>query len=317
MRRIQHSLNPVSQRRIIVSRLYLPILVMALLLSAGCVSKSTYQQKVDESAALQQDLDALQQNFADLQNRYAQLTESNQALQADFADATTTIAGLQQDLERSGADIKRLEQVLSTRSAEAGAAMTEMRQTIERLDLANRELTNQVEMERIAREARLAQMKNTYDQLVGKLETEIQRGEVTISELQGKLTVNMVERILFDSGKAEIKPAGLDVLRRVGNILNEAQDKVVQVEGHTDSIPISGRLKERFPSNWELSTARAANVVHFLQEQVGIPGERLAVTGYGPYRPIADNDSPDGREQNRRIQIVLVPAEAKIVKAVD
>ena len=291
-------------------RLYLPILLIALLMFSGCVSKSVYQQKVAEA-------DSLQQELADLKNRHNQLTADHLELLRNFDAATATIAGLQQDLERSTRDIERLEQVLSTRSAEAGAAMTEMRQTIDRLQAENRELTNQIEMEKIAREARLAQMKNTYDQLVGKLESEIERGEVTISELQGKLTVNMVERILFDSGKAEIKSQGLEVLRRVGNILNESQDKVVQVEGHTDNVAISSRLKEKFSSNWELSTARAANVVHFLQDQVGIPGERLAVTGYGPYRPIAENDTPDGREQNRRIQIVLVPLEAPQVKTVE
>jgi len=291
--------------------------LIALLVFSGCVSKSVHQQKVAEAARLQQELASLQQDLADLQNRHNQLKADHQELQTKYGNATATIAGLQQDLERSAKDIERLEQVLSTRSAEAGAAMTEMRQTIDRLQAENRELTNQVEMERIAREARLAQMKNTYDQLVGKLESEIERGEVTISELQGRLTVNMVERILFDSGKAEIKPQGLEILRRVGNILNESQDKVVQVEGHTDNVGISSRLKDRFPSNWELSTARAANVVHFLQDQVGIPGERLAVTGYGPYRPIAENDTPEGREQNRRIQIVLVPLEAPRVKPVE
>jgi len=290
--------------------------MLLLLCFSGCVSKSVHQLKVDEAASLQQELASLQQDFADLQNRHNQLKADHQALQTDFDNANATIAGLQQDLERSTKDIERLEQVLSNRSAEAGAAMTEMRQTIDRLQAENRELTNQVEMERVAREARLAQMKNTYDQLVGKLESEIERGEVTISELQGRLTVNMVERILFDSGKAEIKPQGLEVLRRVGNILNESQDKVVQVEGHTDNVGISSRLKEKFPSNWELSTARAANVVHFLQDQVGIPGERLAVTGYGPYRPIAENDTPEGREQNRRIQIVLVPLDAPQVQTV-
>lgn len=298
-------------------RHYLPILLIALLMFSGCVSKSVYQQKVAEADSLQQHLTSLQQDLADLNNRHNQLTTDHLELLRNFDAATATIAGLQQDLERSARDIERLEQVLSTRSAEAGAAMTEMRQTIDRLQAENRELTNQVEMERIAREARLAQMKNTYDQLVGKLESEIERGEVTISELQGKLTVNMVERILFDSGKAEIKPQGLEVLRRVGNILNESQDKVVQVEGHTDNVGISSRLKEKFPSNWELSTARAANVVHFLQDQVGIPGERLAVTGYGPYRPLAENDTPEGREQNRRIQIVLVPLEAPQVKSIE
>jgi len=274
------------------------LILLATLLLGGCVGKAKYEEKVAEAANTQQKLNET-------------ILDRNE-LKQQLADAELKIDGQTQDLQRATADIERLEQVLSTRSAEAGAAMSEMRQTINRIEEENRTLNNQLEMEKIAREARLAQMKNTYDQLVGKLESEIERGEVTISELQGKLTVNMVERILFDSGRAEVKPEGLDVLQRVGNILKEAQDKVVQVEGHTDSVPISGRLKERFPSNWELSTARAANVVHFLQDQVGIDGERLAVTGYGPYRPIADNDTPEGREQNRRIQIVLVPAEARV-----
>jgi len=274
------------------------LILLATLLLGGCVGKAKYEEKVAEAASTQQKLNETILDRNDLKQQ--------------LADAQLKIDGQTQDLQRATADIERLEQVLSTRSAEAGAAMSEMRQTINRIEEENRTLNNQLEMEKIAREARLAQMKSTYDQLVGKLESEIERGEVTISELQGKLTVNMVERILFDSGRAEVKPEGLDVLQRVGNILKEAQDKVVQVEGHTDSVPISGRLKERFPSNWELSTARAANVVHFLQDQVGIAGERLAVTGYGPYRPIANNDTPEGREQNRRIQIVLVPAEARV-----
>jgi len=298
-------------------RLQLIICLALALLAAGCVSKSTYEEKVAEATQLQAGLDSLQAAHDDLQEDHRQLLEAKQDVDRKLVDTEDRLAACNADLERAQNDITRLEEVLTTRSAEAGAAMAEMRQKIDALEAEKRDLENQLEREKIAREARLAQMKNTYDQLVGKLENEIQRGEVTISELQGRLTVNMVERILFDSGRAEVKPEGLDVLRRVGNILNEAQDKVVQVEGHTDSVPISGRLVDRFPSNWELSTARAANVVHFLQDQVGIPGERLAVTGYGPYRPIADNDSPEGREQNRRIQIVLVPAQARVVEPAD
>lgn len=284
--------------------LTLIVLIGLLAPLAGCVSQSTFDMKAAEAQSLHQSL-------ADLQNKYRQLIEERDDLQSQLAEMRNLSAAQKEDLERAAGDIRRLEEVLSARSIEAGTAMAEMRQTIDRLEAENRDLSGQLETERIAREARLAQMKNTYDQLVGKLESEIQRGEVTISELQGRLTVNMVERILFDSGKADIKPQGLDVLRRVGDILNEAQDKVVQVEGHTDNVPISSRLKDKFPSNWELSTARATNVVHFLQTQVGIPGERLAVTGYGQYRPIADNDTPEGREQNRRIQIVLVPLEVR------
>jgi chemotaxis protein MotB len=155
-------------------------------------------------------------------------------------------------------------------------------------------------------------MKNTYDELVDKMESEIERGEITISELQGRLTVNMVERILFDSGEAAVKPAGLEVLTRVGDILKEVADKEIRVEGHTDNVPISSRLQQTFPSNWELSTARATNVLHFLQDRIGIPGERLAACGFGEHRPIAGNDTTEGRAQNRRIQIVLVPLEGKV-----
>lgn len=288
--------------------------ILLCLLAAGCVSKSTYEQKVAEADQLLASRDGLQETLNSLKQDHQNLTDEKRKVDSTLAKTQARLDACNEDLERAQKDIQRLEDVLTTRSAEAGAAMTEMRQTIDALQTEKRGLENQLEREKIAREARLAQMKNTYDQLVGKLENEIQRGEVTISELQGRLTVNMVERILFDSGRAEVKPEGLDVLRRVGNILNEAQDKVVQVEGHTDSVPISGRLVDRFPTNWELSTARAANVVHFLQDQVGIPGERLAVTGYGPYRPIAGNDTPEGREQNRRIQIVLIPAQGRVVE---
>jgi chemotaxis protein MotB len=217
----------------------------------------------------------------------------------------------QQDLLRARADLQRLEGILSARSTETGAALAELRQTVDRLEEENRDLRLQVEQERLAREARVAEMKHTYDDLVGLMDAEIKRGEVTISELQGQLTVNLVERILFDSGKADIKPGGLEVLRRVGGILKGVADKQIQVEGHTDNVPISPRLQETVPSNWELSTARATTVLRYLQDNAGIDGSRLSAVGFGQYRPRADNATPEGRAQNRRIQIVLVPPVPK------
>jgi chemotaxis protein MotB len=124
----------------------------------------------------------------------------------------------------------------------------------------------------------------------------------------------MVERILFDSGKAEVKTAGLEVLQRVGSILKGVQDKDIRVEGHTDNIPISAALAKTFPTNWELSTARATDVVHFLQEKVGIDGQRISACGFSQYQPVADNGTAKGRAQNRRIQIVLVPSDKTVVK---
>ncbi len=147
--------------------------------------------------------------------------------------------------------------------------------------------------------------------MVGKLEEEIERGEVKISELKGKLTVNVVDRILFDSGKADLKQDGLKVLQRIGDILKTAADKNIQVEGHTDNVPISGSLTQKYPSNWELSMARAATVLHFLQDKANISGERLSAVGYGEYQPIATNSTAEGRALNRRIQIVLTSAKER------
>jgi len=210
---------------------------------------------------------------------------------------------------RARSDLDRVEKVLASRSAEAGAAMAEMRQEIDRLTEGSSELQQQLEVERLEREARLAEVQVTYDELVGKLEEEIQRGEVKISELKGKLTVNVVDKILFDSGKAVLKPAGINVLQQIGDILKVAADKDIQVEGHTDNVPISGTLAQKFPSNWELSTARATTVLHFLQVKAAISGERLSAVGYGEYRPVASNGTAQGRALNRRIQIVLTASK--------
>jgi chemotaxis protein MotB len=296
------------------SSLILSLILLPCLLFSGCVRSSTYQMKVNEAAQLNQSLQNLQARYDELTKQKKELSARNDELDRNLADLKQKSAGLQEDLGRAREDIDRLEKVLSARSEKAGAAMAEMRKTIDGLEEKNRDLSQQVENERIAREARIAQMKNTYDQLVTKMDAEIKAGEITISDLQGKLTVNMVERILFDSGKAEIKPAGKKVLGRVGDILKDVQGKAIRVEGHTDNVPISSRLQGTFPTNWELSAARAINVVHFLQDKVGIPGEKLSACGFSQYRPVADNSTPKGRALNRRIQIVLVPLDARVVK---
>lgn len=291
-----------------MKRLSIIMLILALALT-GCVGKARYEEKVSEAEQLAAEL-------ADLKQKHATLLEEHNNLREDYTSLENRNVALTEDLERAQKDIVRLEEVLSKRSIEAGAAMAEMREEIDRLQAENRELQLALESERIARQARIAQMQSTYNELVDKMEAEIERGEITISELQGKLTVNMVEKILFPSGSATIKQEGLKVLERVGDIVKEVEDKDIQVEGHTDNVPISSRLKEKFPTNWELSTARAATVVRFLQD-LGIKGERLAAVGYGPYQPVASNDTAEGRAQNRRIQIVLVPAQNRILQSME
>ena len=282
------------------------MLCLAVMLSA-CVSKAVHQQQLDENAHLRSVIKSLESDYERLKGDKKQLAELNDNLNKRILEAIERNKLLQEDFMRARTDLERIEKVLADRSAEAGKAMSEMRQEIDRLVEDNNLLRQQLEAERVARESRLSEMQNTYDELVGKLEQEIERGEVQISELKGKLTVNVVDKILFDSGRADLKSAGIRVLKEIGDILNSAADKNIQVEGHTDNVPITGTLKEKYPSNWELSTARATTVLHFLQNKVGISGERLSAVGYGEYQPISSNKTAEGRAQNRRIQIVLTP----------
>ncbi len=287
-----------------------PFISAVLILSctavlSGCVSNATHQMKLNENQHLQTVIKGLEADYQRLTADKQQLVERNDATNQRLLEAIERNALLQEDLLRARADLKRVEKVLADRSAEAGSAMSEMRMEIDRLTASNQDLARQLEAELLAREARLAEIQGTYDELVGKLEDEIRRGEVKISELNGKLTVNVVDNILFDSGQAVIKPAGIKLLQQIGDVLKSTIDKNVQVEGHTDNVPIRGALANVYPSNWELSTARATTVLHFLQDKIGIRGERLSAVGYGEYQPVASNATAEGRAQNRRIQIVL------------
>ena len=137
-----------------------------------------------------------------------------------------------------------------------------------------------------------------------KLTGEIGRGEVGLSVGERGLVVTFVSEILFDSGKSQIRSEGSTILSKISSILKESsRNRDIAVEGHTDNQPIK---HSGWKSNWELSTARATSVVHFLIEQ-GLSPEVLQATGYGEYRSVASNDAPEGRQRNRRVEIVILP----------
>jgi len=149
---------------------------------------------------------------------------------------------------------------------------------------------------------------NTYQELLKEMKGEIAQGQIAITELKGKLTMDVVDKILFASGEAAVKKEGLAVLKRVVDILKNVKDKNIRIEGHTDNIKITGRLVKVYPTNWELSAARAINVTKYLQQQ-GIDSKILSATAFGEYKPLADNSTPEGRAKNRRIAIILLPKE--------
>ncbi len=142
-----------------------------------------------------------------------------------------------------------------------------------------------------------------------EMRNSLESKDITISELQGKLTVNILDRIMFNSGEAELKPEGEKVLQKIAGVLAQYPKRQIHVIGHTDNVPIRSSARSRFASNWELSTARATAAVRYLCEKANVEPRRLGAVGYGEFHPIADNSTADGRAKNRRIALVVLSDE--------
>lgn len=145
-----------------------------------------------------------------------------------------------------------------------------------------------------------------YDALVAQLSQEVKQGHLQIKRYKNMLSVDVADKIFFASGSAEIKESGKEVLKKVGKALAQYSDKVIRVVGHTDNLPLTKAHQKLFPTNWELSVARATHVVRFLQDECNIDPERLVAAGRGPYQPVASNATPESRQKNRRIEIMLL-----------
>ena len=292
-------------KRIVLSFL---VVLLAAGLSACSVMQSTYQRKVDEA-------DLLTNRLAALQKKNDDLIAENAVLKADLARMTVQNEKLATDLsyvtdqrDKAVSDREELERILRSKSDSLSQSISELRRKVADLDAENAKLKAENESLVKAREEQVQKVSSTYENMIDKLKSEISMGQITISELKGKLTVNMVDSILFDSGKAEVKKGGLEILGKVVSILKDVNDKSIRIEGHTDDVQISRALAQRYPTNWELSAARAINVARFLQDQ-GIDPGNLSAAAYGEWKPVATNDTAEGKAKNRRIEIILVPQE--------
>ncbi len=178
-------------------------------------------------------------------------------------------------LDQAQAELSRLNDALAKTSADAGTWRDKLAETKLQVDQLEKEKEAAVQ---------------AHQSLESEMRNALESKDVTISRLQGKLTVNILDRVLFDSGEADLKPDGAAVLRKVGALLEQHTNLQVHVIGHTDNVPIrAGR--SRFASNWELSTARATAAVRFLTEKTGVDPRRLGAVGYGEFRPVAGDNS--------------------------
>ena len=154
----------------------------------------------------------------------------------------------------------------------------------------------------------LSELEKAKRELEDRLKNEISDKEVKVEMLERGLVITFVSEVLFDSGKADLRQDSLGKLEKVYEVINTTvRDLNIGVEGHTDDQPIK---HSSWQSNWELSSARALSVLHYLTEK-GVDPERLSATGFGEYRPIEPNDTKEGRQKNRRVEIVILPKTIK------
>jgi chemotaxis protein MotB len=291
---------------VIASVKSIAIFVCLALTTSACVTKGRYNSTVDELTK-QRDADA-----AAAKQREAELQKQILDGQAKLADLQTKLDDTQKALDKASADQAELQKqldddtqlvtTLKQRLEKLGQNVDSLVKERSQLTQAMNDTTARLEelrKQKAAADARAA----TYHNLIAKLRSMIDSGQLKVIVRRGRMIIALPTDILFDSGRTEVKPIGKAALARVAQVLATVPDRDFLVAGHTDNVPIKTEL---FPSNWELSTRRAVEVVHYLIAQ-GMKPTVLAAAGYGEFDPIVDNDTAEHRSQNRRIEIVLQP----------
>ena len=257
-----------------IRNIYIGIAVLsAAFFSSGCVSTDTLKKM---EAGKNEEIMTLQQQRAELEKQSAELSQQKS------------------ELEQQKSELEQQKSKLEQQSA-----------ALEQQNAAIQQQVNTLEQQKAALLEASQQRQQQYDALVLGLSKEVEQGQLQVRQYQNMLAVDLAEQIFFDSGRATLKAGGKDVLKKVGEALKGYENKVIRVVGHTDNVPLAKSLQGMFPTNWELSVARATNVVRFLQD-VGIPPERMVASGRGEYDPVAANDTAEGRQKNRRIEIMLI-----------
>jgi chemotaxis protein MotB len=283
-------------------------LALVLVVAAGapgCVSKELYAQTLADLqfernrttdlekklAAAQAEIKRLGEELAARDAKLDQLNVAQASLARELEELKVLNAALQGRLKQAGQSVDQL-------ATEKGSLNDELARTRKQLD--------ELKRQQAAAEARLAQ----FQELVRRFQKLAEAGKLKVVMRQGRMIIALPTDVLFDSGKSDLRAAGRDTILEVGKILASMPDRRFQVAGHTDNVKIS---TPRFPSNWELSTARSVEVVKLLVEASMKP-ENVSAAGYGEYDALTANDTPENRQQNRRIEITLVPDLAELIQ---
>jgi chemotaxis protein MotB len=249
------------------------VLLLSTLAMSGCKRKELEAALAEANTKL----DATQGELRAEKGKNEKLTAENQSLERKIGE-------LESQIRKLNADIKVLEDQNADLARKAGATADELKKL------------------RDEKAKRLAELQ-VYKDLFGKLKALVDAGTIKVEFRKGRLVVKLASSILFDSGKTELKPEGQTALANLATALKSLSDREFLVAGHTDNVPIK---TAKFKTNWDLSTARAVEVVQFLITQ-GMSSKNMGAAGYGEFDPVGDNASEEGKAQNRRIEVILMP----------
>jgi len=252
-------------------------LTLVALLSTGCVTKGTHEVALQELA----------QTRTSLGDAETRIDEQLTMIERDQAEIARSKEAL--------ADLKRRKALLEDGYAEAQDQLSDSQSRLSESE-SQLETLRQIEAETKKRN-------EIYARFVSELQKMIDGGQLTVSIEHGRIVINLPNNILFASGHTSLNADGQKAIKQIAGVLKEFADRRYQVEGHTDNVPIQS---SRFPSNWELSTARALSVVHLMIKE-GVVPENISAAGFGEFRPRADNETKEGQALNRRIEIIMLP----------
>jgi len=238
---------------------------------------------------------ALTAGRTQLEAQEAQAAQELERLQTQYTQAMQQRDAFQAQLSHLADAVQQHEQTLvSQREALQRATVA--------ADAAQQQLQAQADQEA----KRTAGLQALQQHVTQELATAITQKVVTLQPAPDRLTLRVRSETLFRPGTVALRPESRDILEQIAAVLHTFPDYLCRVDGHTDNAPMTGAARERFPSHWEFSAVRAVTLGRFFQERT-IPAERLVVSGHAFYRPLAPNTTPEGRAQNRRIEISLVP----------
>ena len=294
----------------------LAFLFLVTILLTGCVGIEDYERKTDEAAGLRGELAKYQGEIDELQRKIEEL--DGQIKQKDLEN---------QELSQSLTMARRHSQQIETRVADLRAQMTsqQSQQTesakkarrFERAYENSRTRVRELQKNLVAVQKKLLRFEDRIrfqsqleKDMKAQLSRERRRGIVQVRREGDRVLISIASAILFKSGSAKIRSESKALLVKFSSLLRRYANREVQVQGHTDNVQISDRLAERWETNWELSAARATRVLRYFVEVGNLDPRRVSGAGMGEFRPIADNDTREGRRTNRRIEIIIYPPDS-------